>query len=68
MSLVNRRAHAGHRDQFVEIPECLMSGSGLTLHYHKGTHWNIPVHRARFVVSARRNADFAVYGDQCLIS
>jgi hypothetical protein len=45
-----------------------MSGSGLTLHYHKGTHWNIPVHRARFAVSARRNADFAVYGDKCLIS
>ena len=32
----------------------------LTLHYHKGTHRNIPVRRAGFAVGARQNADFAV--------
>jgi cellulose synthase/poly-beta-1,6-N-acetylglucosamine synthase-like glycosyltransferase len=37
-----------------------MSGKRLTLHYHKGTHRNIPVRRAGFVVGARQYADFAV--------
>ena len=37
-----------------------MSGKRLTLHYHKGTHRNIPVRRAGFAVGARQYADFAV--------
>ncbi len=37
-----------------------MSGKPLTLHYHKGTHRNIPVRRAGFAVGARQYADFAV--------
>lgn len=45
-----------------------MSGNGLTLHYPKGTHWNFPVRRALCYICARSNSDFAVYGDQCLIS
>ena len=37
-----------------------MSGKPLTLHYHKGTHRNIPVRRAGFDIGARQYADFAV--------
>lgn len=40
-----------------------MSGNALTLDYHKGIHWNLPVHRARSDAKRTPKRDFAVYGD-----
>jgi hypothetical protein len=38
------------------------------LHYHEGTHWNIPVLRARLTFAYDEPPILQCIGDQCLIS
>ena len=42
-----------------------MTGRGLTLHYHEGTHRNIPVRACGFFHQRASMQTLQSYGDEC---